>query len=1108
MQNSANRTRRARWRPDIAKILLMTKLTMILLTTGLMHVYAKGVSQNIRFSGKNVPLETVFAAVKQQTGYVFMYTGSLLRTSQPVTVDEKGAPLEKFLTDIFRSQPLQYSIKGKSIFVYAKMLPLTPAAWVAPVVAQPVIIRITGTDGQVLPGASIAVKGGKHTGVTNAEGVFTLPVNAGDILVVTFIGYEKKEYTVTAAMISTGTATITLSRATSVLDDIQVIAYGSTTRRVSTGSIAKLKGEDIRKQPVESPLLALSGRLPGVQISQTSGLAGAPVSVTIRGKNTLGAGSDPLYVIDGVPFAHSLGSVTFANGISAQNMGGLYGANSGVSPFVTINPADIESIEVLKDADATAIYGSRGANGVVLITTRKAKAGKTSVDVNYYTGWARPTRMAQMLNTQQYVMMRKEAFQNDGIIPTASNATDLMVWDTTRYTDWGKLLLGKQARSNDAQVRVSGGSQQTQVSLAAGFHRETPIYYGNMPDNRASVRANMTHRSLDNKFSMSFSGGFSSDNNKITTTDLMQLLTTVPNAPSPLDSNGNLVWRDKGINFSNPLAYTFKQFIANTENMLGSMNLRYQVIEGLQLKLDAGYNSIRVDETVTNPIKSQSPYSATLNATADFFTKNSRNWIIEPQAEYSRHLGKAALQVLVGGSFQEQLDKNTKISASGYANDDLLLTPGPASVKSVTSNYSKYHYAALFGRVNLNWDGKYLLNVSARHDGSSRFGPGKQFGTFGAVGAGWIFTEESFMKNLSFLSFGKLRASMGVTGNDRIGDYQYLSRWSSTNSALPYQGASGLYPANLDNPNYAWERNRKWEAALELSFLKERIFFSADYYLNKTDNQLTGLTLPTQVGFGDVNANRDAILQNSGWELMLNTTNIQQKHFSWKTAFNITIPRNKLIAYPGLEDTYYASIWSIGQPVTISKYIPYLGVDPKTGIHQLAGMSVPKDQTAVYDMAQRQYGGLQNTFTYRNWTLDFFFHFVKQRGKTSIQFQAPGARTNQPVEVLARWQHPDDITDVQRFSTTGAAVTTYSYYANYSDARITDASFIRLKNVSLSYQFEQNIIKRIKADNIRVYMQAQNLLTFTHYKIGDPETMSFSSMPPMRMVTVGAQVSF
>ncbi|MBC9930597.1 SusC/RagA family TonB-linked outer membrane protein [Chitinophaga qingshengii] len=1082
------------------------KLIMVLLTAGFMHVCAKGVSQSISFSGRNVPLETVFSAVKQQTGYVFMYTEPLLRVSNPVTTDEKNVPLEKFLTNIFSTQPLQYNIKGKTIFVYAKALPLVPAA--PAVIAQPITGRITDADGQPLPGATVVVKGTTRSAPTNADGVFTLSVNPGEVLVISFIGYEKKEYNVTAATMAGHTITVSLARATSVLDDVQVIAYGTTTRRLSTGSIAKIRGEDIRKQPVESPLLALGGRLPGVQISQTSGLAGAPVSVTIRGKSSLGAGSEPLYVIDGVPFAHALGSVTLSNGLSAQTMGGMLGATAGTSPFVSLNPADIESIEVLKDADATAIYGSRGANGVVLITTRKAKAGKTNVDASYYTGWARPTRMPRMMNTQQYVTMRKEAFRNDGIVPTTSNATDLMLWDTTRYTDWSKMLVGKQARSNDAQVRISGGNQQTQASLAAGFHRETPIYYGDMSDNRANVHTSIVHRSTDSKFSVSFNASYNTDKNNIITTDLMQLLTTIPNAPYPFDSSGNLVWRDQGISFSNPLAYTFKKFIANTDNLLGSMNMRYQVMNGLQLKVDAGFNSIRVDQTATNPLKSQSPFSTTANSTADFFSKKSNNWIIEPQAEYSHTWGKAAVQVLAGGSFQEQLNQETTINASGYANDDLLMTPGPAATKNVSSAYNKYHYAALFGRVSMNWDGKYLLNASARHDGSSRFGPGKQFGTFGAIGAGWVFSEEKFMKGLSFLSFGKLRASMGVTGNDRIPDYAFLAQWRSVNAAIPYQGTSGLYPYNLFNPDYAWERNRKWEAALELSFLKERIYVSANYYLNKTDNQLTGLTLPSQVGFTSLTANRDAILQNSGWELMLSTTNMEKKNFSWKTTFNITVPRNKLLAYPGLEDTYYASIFSIGQPVTISKFIPNLGVDPKTGVYQLGGMAIPKDQTQSYDMAQRHYGGLQNTVTYKNWTLDFFFHFVKQRGKTAILFQAPGSRSNQPVEMLDRWQHPDDITDVQRFTTTGIAATTYSYYANYSDGRVANASFVRLKNVSLSYQFDRRIARRIKAENIRVYAQGQNLLTFTHYKIGDPETMSFSSMPPMRMLTIGAQVSF
>ncbi|NML23053.1 SusC/RagA family TonB-linked outer membrane protein [Pseudoflavitalea sp. G-6-1-2] len=1092
------------------------KLTAVFLLAGIMTVSANAVSQQISFSGQQVSLETVIGSVEKQTSYVFMYTDQQLRTARPVTMKAVNVPVEKFLADVFRDQPLSFTIKGKSIFIATKPVPGVSFTELLIAVQDPVAGRILAADGKPLSGASVLVKNSKNSVMTDNEGNFRLQVKEGDVLVFSFVGYEPRELKVTASILEKAKQqsgiipelTVQLSLSNSKLDEIQVIAYGTTTLRMNTGSVAKIKGEDIRRQPVDNPLLALGGRLPGVQIVQTNGLSGAPVSVLIRGKSSLGAANDPLYVIDGVPFAHSLTNVTLGNGIQVQTLGGLSSASFRTNPFVAINPSDIESIEVLKDADATAIYGSRGANGVILITTRKAKAGKMSVDFNFYTGWGRPTKLPEYMNTQQYITMRKEAFKNDNITPTASNATDLMVWDTTRYNNWSKLLMGNKAHSTDAQVRLSGGNQQTQFGLAAGFHRETPIFYGNMYNNRVSFRANVMHRSTDNKFQVSFNVGYNADKNSIVTTDLTQLLNTIPNAPAPFDEKGNLVWRDKGINFSNPMAYLFKTYLGKTDNLIGNINMRYNIAEGLQVRLDAGYTAMTLDQRTANPIKSQSPYSANLISSADFYNQTHKNWIVEPQAEYTKRWGRGKLQLLAGLSFQEQVNEGTTINASGYSNDDLMKTPGLASNKAVSNSYAKYHYAALFGRINYNWDSKYLINISARRDGSSRFGPGRQFGNFGAIGAGWIFSEENFMKNLHFLHFGKLRASMGITGNDRIGDYQYLASWSSSNAAVPYQGLGGLYPSRLYNPDFAWERNKKWEAAIELSFLEDKIFFSADYYLNRTDNQLTGLVLPSQVGFTSVQANRDAILQNTGWELMLNTTNIAKDKFSWKSSFNISFPKNKLIAYPGLEDTYYASVWSIGMPITINKSVPYLGVDPATGIHKLAGISIPKDQTSVNDMAMQYYGGLQNTFEYKGFTLDFFFHFVKQKGKSSILFQAPGSRVNQPVEMLARWQKPGDPTNVQKFSTTGEAVTTYSYYANYSDARIVDASYIRLRNVSLSYRFNKQIAQKIKAQDLRVYFQGQNLLTISPYEISDPETMSLSSMPPMRMLTVGLQVVF
>ncbi|TMI61529.1 MAG: SusC/RagA family TonB-linked outer membrane protein [Bacteroidetes bacterium] len=1080
------------------------KLTTIIILSACLTASVNGYSQKVTISEKNANLEKIFKQIKKQTGYVFFYDVSILDGAKPVTIQVKDVEIEQVLKEILHDQLLDYSIENKTIAIVKKDPSIIKEQ--TPLPSPPITVRgrIVNDGGEPVQ-ATITAKGtGKAATSTNDKGEFAIVVkDLEGSLIISAVGIEILEIKLDGRR----ELTINVKTKVSVMDEVQRIAYGTTTRRFSTGSISKIKGEDIRNQPVENPMLALGGRAPGLQITQVNGMAGGAVSISIRGRNSLGAGSEPLYIIDGVPFAHSLSTVVFSNNVTAQTLGGLNNATNGTSPFVTLNAADIESIEVLKDADATAIYGSRGSNGVILITTRKAKANKTSVEASFYTGWGRPTIMPEMLNTQQYVAMRKEAFKNDGIIPTASNATDFMVWDTTRYNDWAKILMGETARSYDAQVRLSGGNEQTRFSLSTGYHRETPVFYGNMFDDRIHVRANMTHHSIDKKFSLTLSTGYNIDNNNINTIDMGQLLTTIPNAPYPLDANGNLVWSDKGVNFSNPLQFTKKLYKGVTEHSISDINLGYRFSKNFEIRIDGGMNIVRLDQRTTNPVSSQSPLGTTPISSAQFFNESQRNWIVEPQAEYTKQFGKGRLQVLAGCSFQEQLTEGATISATGYASDELLGTPGPAATKSVTSNYGKYRYNAFFGRVGYRYNNKYLINISGRRDGSSRFGPGKQFGNFGAVGAGWIFSEEKFMKNISFLNYGKIRTSIGVTGNDRIGNYQYIARWSTTSAALPYQGISGFFPINLQNPDFAWERNQKWEAAIELGFFQDRLFASATYYMSRSDNQLIGYTLPSQTGFASITANRNAIVENRGWEFMINTTNIRTKNFTWKSSFNISIPRSELVAYPNLETSSFANALIIGYPVTVRKYLEYQGVDTATGIYKLNGINLTKDRTQVRDLGQRLYGGLQNTFTYKGWSLDLFFHFVQQDGLSSINFVAPGNRSNQTILVLDRWQHKGEITDIQKFSTTGAAVTQFSLYSNFSSARVVNASFIRLKNVSLSYQFDKKLIEKFKIESLKVYFQGQNLFTFTPYEYGDPETLSYYTLP-LRMLSVGIQVIF
>ena len=1080
------------------------KLTAIIIFSACLTASANGYGQKVTLSEKNASLEKIFKEIKKQTGYVFFYDVNIFDGTKPVTIKVKDVAIEQVLKEILQDQLLDYSIENKTIAI-VKKVPSTIKEQ-TPLPPQPIRVRgrVVNEVGEPVRATVIVKGGGKAATSTNDNGEFVIMV--GDLqgsLIISAVGIELLEIKLDGRT----ELTVNVKTKASVLDEVQMMAYGTTTRRFNTGSISKIKGEDIRKQPVENPMLALGGRAPGLQITQVNGMAGGAVSISIRGRNSLGAGSEPLYIIDGVPFAHSLFNVSFANGVTAQTLGGLSNATNGTSPFVTLNAADIESIEVLKDADATAIYGSRGSNGVLLITTRKAKANKTSVEASFYTGWGRPTIMPEMLNTQQYVAMRKEAFKNDGIIPTTTNATDLMVWDTSRNNDWAKILMGETARSYDAQLRFSGGNEQTRFSLSTGYHRETPVFYGNMFDDRIHVRANMTHHSIDKKFSLTLSTGYNIDNNNINTINTGELLTTIPNAPYPLDANGKLVWSDKGINFSNPLQFAKKRYKGVTENSISDINLGYRFSKNFEVRVDGGMNIVHLDQRTTNPVSSQIPLGTTPISSAQFFNESQRNWIVEPQAEYTKQLGKGRLQILAGGSFQEQLTEGATINASGYTSDELLGTPGPAASKSVTSNYANYRYNAFFGRINYNYSNKYLINISGRRDGSSRFGPGKQFGNFGAVGTGWIFSEEKFMKNISFLNYGKIRTSIGVMGNDRIGNYQYIARWGTSSAALPYQGISGFFPINLQNPDYAWERNRKWEAAIELGFFQDRLFVSAAYYMNRSDNQLIGYTLPSQTGFTSITANRNASVENRGWEFLINTTNIRTKDFTWKSSFNISIPRSELVAYPNLETSIYSSVLVIGHPVTIRKYLDYQGVDTATGIYKLNGINLATDRTQVRDLGQRLYGGLQNTFTYKGWSLDIFFHFVQQDGLSSINFVAPGGRSNQTVLVLDRWQNKRDITDIQRFSTTGAAVTQFSFYSNFSSARVVNASFIRLKNLSLSYQFDKKLIEKFKVESLRVYFQGQNLLTFTPYEYGDPETLSYYTLP-LRMLSAGIQVIF
>lgn len=1080
-----------------------TKTFFTMRALGLLTIFisltasSQSTDTRISLSVANAPLEQVFKEIKKQSGYEFVYTREQLRKSVPVTLSFASVSLDKVLEACFKEQPFTYTIEGKFIALKDRSenpMPISNKKDISGIVL--------GENGKPLSDVNITVASTGEVTATDNDGHFSLKnIRESDVLLVSAISYQAKRIPVRGK----NYFEIQLLIAINEMDETIIKGYYFTSKRFNTGSVTKVTSKEISKQPVSNPLAAIEGRVPGLFITQGSGLPGSNFTVRLRGQNSIQNGNSPLYIIDGVPFLSDADRLTQRSGIDAN------------SPFNSINPNDIESIEILKDADATAIYGSRGANGVILITTKKAGSAKSKVELNVYAGFGKVTRTMKFMNTNQYLQMRREAFINDNVLPTVSKAPDLLVWDTTRYVDWKKLLIGNTAHSTNSQIRFSGGNTNTRFSLGANYYKETTVFPGNSNETRKSVDLNITHNSADNKFSLVGSSSYAINNSNLIGQDLTQFINLPPNMYQPFDSAGKLQWSEGGVSYGNPLSLIFQTYKGVTDRLSGNAVLTYKLLSSLNLKTSFGYNKISFDETLLFPISSQDP-STNPKGSGTFANASVETWIIEPQVEYNTSFNKKGrLSMLAGSSWQESINKKNLTRGSGYTNDDLLLSLAGAATITASNSYNQYRYQGVFGRINFNWANKYLINATGRRDGSSRFGPGNQYANFGAAGIGWIFSEEKFMKqNIAFLSFGKLKGSYGITGNDQINNYQFLDSWTGTQ--FPYQGQPSLRPTRLFNPNYKWEQNRKLEASLELGFLNDRILITADYFRNRSDNQIIQYSLPAQTGFSNILLNFPGVVENTGWEFELNTINIPGSDFSWSTSLNLSFNKNKLVAFPGLENSSYATTYIVGQPLNIVRGYQYLGIDTQTGVYQLEdlnrdGVLNSLDFVLLGNTDPKYFGGMGNSMGYRGFQMDVFVQFVKQTGKQAIfssLITRPGTfGVNEPFDLLNRWQKSGDLTTYQMFTQTSAnpAYGISSKVAS-SSAVLTDASYVRIKNISVSYTLQKKWIQKLKMNNCRIYVQAQNLFTITNYIGGDPETQNTSTLPPLRMITAGIDIAF
>lgn len=1104
------------------------RLTTVILLASLLQVSAASFGQRITLNKTNASIFSVLKEIRKQSGYDFYYDQKAIPAEKKVDIRLSNATIEQALDMSLEGLKLSYEIDGKIVSIKRVEEP----GFIDQLIARFQEITVTGKvvdeDGRALGGATVTIKAtGKGTN-TKADGTFAMSgVEEGTTLLVKFLGYEPLEIPAEKAL-----GVIKLKLSENALDQVVVRAYDKTSQRLNTGNIQTVAAKQIQDQPVTNPLLALQGQVPGLIINQASGFANSGVTVQLQGPNSLRSNNLPFYVIDGVPYP-SQNLLSISTDILGKSGNGNAGSKNGYNqqngnPLSFINPQDIESISILKDADATAIYGSQAANGAIIITTKKGKAGKSEVRFNLQQGIAQDVRFLKLMDSEQYMQMRRRAYYvEDGLTnssPQFASQYDLNgAWDTSRYTDWQKELLGGTANYTNIQGTISGGSSLDQYLISANYNRSNTVMSTDASNQKGSVHLSLNHISADGKFTAQTSFQYMVDNNHMPGAESLVLVayTLPPVAPALYNPDGTLNFQQVNgrSTFGNPLAALEQLKLNKTNNMVGNINFGYQVIKNLVLSSNFGYTSLNQNEVVTRPTTSYNPEVriSGIQPSSAFSNASSNSWIIEPKLSYNAAMGKGKLDAYLGATYRRENTNFQNFNATLYTSDQLLTSIGSAGMVRAGDYSSQYRYGALFGHFGYIWDEKYVTNLNIRRDGSSRFGANNAFHDFWSVAGAWIFSQEKLLKeNLAWLSTGKINVSYGTTGSDGIGDYLFLNNYypEGTN----YQGVPMYGVAGLPNPNLQWEETRKINAGLSLGFLKDRVILETNYYRNRSSNQLLSYALPSATGFTSILQNFPALVQNKGWEFILKTTFFQNSGFRWNSNFNIGINRNKLVSFPTLSTSSYSTTYVEGKPTDILFTRRYAGINPQTGLYQFYNAKgnitndpqYPEDHIIPLSFMPKFTGGWSNSFSFRGFSLDLLFTFAKQSKDISdliIGNTPPGQMKNQFAS-LNYWTGPGSNATAQKLTGVfNGDVFNQWLKAIDSDLRIGDGSFIRLKNVALAYQFPKEWVNKIGMRDCRIIYSAQNVFTLTNYKGLDPES-SNRALPPLRVMTLGIQTGF
>jgi TonB-dependent starch-binding outer membrane protein SusC len=1086
----------------------LTQITLVCLLTGLVYA-SDGKAQDmldkpVTIRVEKMQLRAALKKLEESAGIRFLYSPKIIPADEPVSLNVHEEKLSAVLHTLLT--PLQISfevIGGQIVLKRIEKSAVPPILPLHPALTQPKVFTVSGkvtdNEGAGLPGVNVLLKGSSTGTTTNPEGNYSLSVpdgQANGTLVFSYIGYTTEE----VAINSRSTIDISLAPDIQSLSEVVVIGYGEQSRRKVTSSISSVQGKDLENIPLASVDNLLQGRAAGVQVSQSSGQPGGALAVRIRGNSSVQGGNDPLYVVDGVL-------------IQSNSVDRLADGGAGSNPLADINPSDIESIEVLKDAAATSIYGARAANGVVLITTKRGTAGAPSIRLNAYYGTQQITRTISQINAPQFREYVREAWANSG--RDIRTGDPIQAIDTVNFNDdfyWQDALF-QTAPIQNYELSVSGGQDKLSYYLSGSYFDQDGIMR-NSRFNRLTARANTEYRATA-KFKIGNTLSYSrSASNRVSesTNDsrgvIYRTMTRVP-TDSPYDENGNLL---PGNPITTLLASTQE---TSSNRLIGNLYGELEIVKNLVFRSSVAldYLSFKEDRFFPSTIFS---FGGAQRTGASQLTQQL-NWINENTLTYNYGFAERHnLTALLGFSQQKNNMESIGGRGSRYSTD-LIPTLNAASQRdALFTNQTAYGIVSYFARVNYDFAGKYLFGVTTRYDGSSRFGANNRFGFFPSASLGWLLSEESFMKSLAFLNTLKLRASIGKTGNQQIGDF--VSRGLLTIGA-DYNGAGGVVPAGngLPNPDLSWESTTQWDIGMDISVFNNRLTLAADYYHKRTDDLLFNRPVPIQTGYSSIAVNLGSI-ENKGFEFELSTRNLTGA-FGWNTSFNMGFNRNKVLSLPNNADIIVGrSILRVGEPIGSFYGFQQLRVFPRDE-DNVNGLRFNSPTGFVYQGGDVEFldvngdnvinnsdrvilgnpnpdftGGITNNFSFKGFELTVFFNFsygndIFNEVRRDRDSHRLGTGAGASTDVLNRWRNQGDITDFPRVFV-GDSRQNGRFNSGYW---MEDGSFLRLKNVTLGYNLPVNLVSKAKMKSVRLYTTGQNLLTFSRYSGFDPETVNSSS---------------